>query len=106
MFLPVSVKARERRIDFHRLPEHAVERPSRPCSLEALEPRARVDAAPGEPSPFGQLGVLRREPQKRRLRSLPPAAGAAPERAVSRSGGDKAAACALWHGSVEPRPLV
>src|SRR2546422_3909462 len=79
MFLPVSVKARERRIDFHRLSEHPVECASRPSPLEALEPRARVDASAGERPPFRQLAVLRCEPQERRLRSLPPAAGAAPD---------------------------
>src|SRR5712691_6926671 len=105
MFLPVSVKARERRIDFHRLFEHAVECPSRPRPLEALEPSARIDAAPGEHPPLGQHSVPRGEPQERRLRSLPSTAGAAPEPPVSRSSGGKAAACALWRGSVKPTPV-
>src|SRR5712691_4715494 len=105
MFLPVSVKARERRIDFHRLFEHAVECPSRPRPLEALEPSARIDAAPGEHPPLGQHSVPRGEPQERRLRSFPSTAGAAPEPPVSRSSGGKATACALWRGSVKPTPV-
>src|SRR5713101_5088234 len=105
MCLPVSVEARECRIDGHRLPEHAVERAPRPRPLETLEPPARIDAAPGEHPPLGQHSVLRGEPQEGRLRSLPSTAGAAPEPPVSRSSGGKAAACALWRGFVKPTPV-
>jgi hypothetical protein len=62
MFLPTSVKARERRIDVDRLPEDAVEGTPRACAFEALEPPARVDAAAGERAAFRQHAVLRCEP--------------------------------------------
>src|SRR2546430_17596419 len=103
MFLPISVKARERLIDGDRLPEDAIERSSCARPLEALEPPARVDAASGKDPPFRQLAVLRCEPKERRLRSLPPTAGTTPDGPVSRSSGGKAAACALWRGSVKLR---
>src|SRR5439155_6834237 len=85
MDVGVSVEARERRIDFHVLPEDAVERPSRLCPLEALEPPACVDASAGEGPTRGQDAVLRREPNERPLGSLPPAAGAGPDRRVRHS---------------------
>ena len=44
---PSSVEARERRVDDDGPPQHAVERAPRPRPLEAGEPPARVDAAPG-----------------------------------------------------------
>src|SRR2546426_8915081 len=106
MDLGVSVEARERRLDFHGLFEDPVECPSRPRTLEALEPPARVDASARNRPARGQDAVLRREPHERPLRGLPPTAGTGSDLPASRSSGGKAAACALASGSVKPTPPV
>src|SRR5262245_20805523 len=72
----VSVEARERRIDGHGLPQHAVERAPRRGPFEAREPPARVDTAPGQEPPRRERAVDGREADQLPLRRLRTAAGA------------------------------
>jgi hypothetical protein len=75
-----SVKARQRRIDSHRLSQGAREHAALDGSLEAGEAAARVGAASGLVAAGDEDALAGREADQLALRRPPAAAGAAPQR--------------------------
>src|SRR5262249_55590625 len=73
-----SVETRESRVDGDIPPQHAVETATRERALEAGEPPARVDAAPGQGASRPQPAGYRGEADELRLGRLAAAAGAGP----------------------------
>src|SRR5438128_606324 len=81
-----SVETGQGRLDFDGLAERAVERPACGGALEARQPPAGVSAAPRPALAGNELPLVGDEPEKLRLRSLPPAADAAPDRGRQAAG--------------------
>src|SRR5207249_3062075 len=75
----VSVKARQRRIDVHLLPQRPAERAARRGALETGEPPARIRAPSGPFRRGHEPPVPHREADQLPLRRAPPAADAPSE---------------------------